>query len=269
MKMKKIFLPMVVLTMILMLGSCGSTKQVAYFQNADSISYAASKGLYDAKIMPKDMLTIIVTASDPQAAAPFNISVRNTMNASGGLSSNAGSMLTYMVDNDGNINFPIVGTLHVEGLTVRQCEDLVKQKIKPYMSQTENPIVTVRMASFKITVLGEVGRPGQITISTAKVNLLEALAQAGDLSIYGRRDNVMLIREDASGQKSIHRINLNDANLINQQNLFYLQQNDVVYVEPNKIKAQNASIGQITTLSISSISLLITVSNFIINLLRK
>ena len=133
--MKKfIYSALVALTMVLMLGSCGSTKNVAYFQNADSISLAASKMLYEAKIMPKDELTITVITTDPKAAMPFNLAVSNTIGTSGQLSSSQGSLQGYLVDNNGNIEFPVVGTLHVGGLTKKQAEDLVKSKIDPYLS---------------------------------------------------------------------------------------------------------------------------------------
>ena len=114
--MKKILIPFVLLTIVIFISSCSSTKQVAYFQNIDSISLAASRGLYDAHIMPKDQLTITVLTTNPEASAPFNLSVRNAISTDGQLSMSGGSLQGYLVDNDGNINFPIVGSLHVQGL---------------------------------------------------------------------------------------------------------------------------------------------------------
>jgi polysaccharide export outer membrane protein len=158
--------------------------------------------------------------------------------------------------------------VNVSGMTVRQCEEFITAKIKPYMADTEKPVVTVRMSSFRISVMGEVNHPGTFSVSTEKISILEALAQAGDLSIYGKRDNVMLIREDATGEKSVHILNLNDANIINSP-YYYLQQNDIVYVEPNKVKAQNASIGQVTTLTMSAVGVLVSVASLVVNILRK
>lgn len=249
------------------LGSCGSSKQIAYFQNADSLSYAASKGLFDAKIMPKDLLTITVSTTDPKAATPFNLSVTNTLNATGYLSTGAGSLQTYLVDNDGFINFPVVGQLKVGGMTKRQCENYIRDKILPYMSKTENPIVTVKMASFKVTVAGEVKAPGVFNVDQEKISVIEALARAGDLTIYGKRGNVLLIREDATGEKSVHRLNLNDANLINSQ-YYYLQQNDYLYVEPNSVQAKNSAIGSSTTIWISVVSILTSVASLVVNVLK-
>lgn len=249
------------------LGSCGSSKQIAYFQNADSLSYAASKGLFDAKIMPKDLLTITVSTTDPKAATPFNLSVTNTLNATGYLSTGAGSLQTYLVDNDGFINFPVVGQLKVGGMTKRQCENYIRDKILPYMSKTENPIVTVKMASFKVTVAGEVKAPGVFNVDQEKISVIEALARAGDLTIYGKRGNVLLIREDATGEKSVHRLNLNDANLINSP-YYYLQQNDYLYVEPNSVQAKNSAIGSSTTIWISAVSILTSVASLVVNVLK-
>ena len=170
-------------------------------------------------------------------------------------------------DNNGNIEFPVVGTLHVGGLTKKQAEDLVKSKIKPYLADSEKPIVTVRMASYHVSVIGEVTKPGIISVPQEKMSVLEALAQAGDLTIYGKRDNVLLIRQDAEGEKHTYRMNLNDANIINSP-FYYLQQNDIIYVEPNKVKAQNSSIGSSTTLLMSGLSILTSIASLVVNILR-
>lgn len=266
--MKKIiYSALVALTMVLMLSSCGSTKNVAYFQNADSISYAASKMLYEAKIMPKDELTITVITTDPKAAIPFNLAVSQTIGTGGQLSSSGGSLQGYLVDNSGNIEFPVVGTLHVGGLTNNQAENLIKSKVKPYLAEQENPIVTVRMGSYHVSVLGEVTKPGVIYAPQEKMSVLEALAQCGDLTIYGKRDNVLLIRQDAEGEKHTYRLNMNDANIINSP-YYYLQQNDIIYVEPNKVKAQNSAIGSSTTLWFSAVSILTSIASLVVNILR-
>lgn len=256
------------MTIVLLMGSCKSAKQVAYFQNLDSVSLAASKGLYDAHIMPKDLLTITVVTSDPTTSKPFNLAIQNTLGTDGKLGSATGSLLQYLVDNDGNIQFPIVGSLHVAGLTKNECQDLIKSKVKPYLAESENPVVTVSMSSYRVTVAGEVTRPSVVPVSTEKMSVLEALAQAGDLTIYGRRDNVLLIREDANGQKEAHRLNLNDANIINSP-YYYVQQNDYIYVEPNKTKAKNSDIGQSTTLWFSFVSILTSVASLVVNIVRN
>ena len=218
--------------------------------------------------MPKDMLTITVITTDPKAAAPFNLAVQNTISSLGQLNSGAGSLQGYLVDNEGNINFPVVGKLHVAGLTKTQCQELIRQKVAPYLAISENPVVTVTMASYRVTITGEVNHPGVVPVSTEKMSIIEALAQAGDLTIYGKRNNVMLIREDADGQKEAHRLNLNDANLINSP-YYYLQQNDIVYVEPNRVKAKSSAIGSSTTIWFSFVGIVTSVASLLVNILRK
>ena len=262
--MKKLLIPFASFAFLLLICSCAGSKKVAYLQNADEISLADSKGLYDARIMPKDMLTVTVSTITPEAAKPFNLTVANTSESS---SASVG-IQSYLVDNDGNINFPVVGHIHVVGLTKNQCQDLIRDKVKPYLAETENPVVTVRMSSYHVTVLGEVSSPKVIPVTTEKMNILEALASAGDLTIYGKRNNVMLIREDATGEKSVHRLNLNDANLINSP-YYYLQQNDIVYVQPNGVKAKGASIGPSTSLWFSFVGIVTSVASLLYNILRK
>lgn len=252
---------------VALLGSCSSTKDVAYFQNSSSVNLSESRVLYDARIMPKDILTITVSATDDEAAAPFNMTVATSFNATSRSTYSQPLLQNYLVDNNGNIDFPKLGSIHLGGLTKSEAEKLICNGIKPYMSEAENPIVTVRMANYKISVLGEVTRPGMYTVGNEKISILEALAQAGDLTIYGVRNNVKLIREDASGEKAIHVLNLNDANLINSP-YYYLQQNDIVYVEPNKVKAQNSSVGSMTTLWFSATSILISLTSLLYNILN-
>jgi polysaccharide export outer membrane protein len=266
--MKKQIFSLMVTVAVMLLSSCGSTKDVAYFQNAAQVDLSASKVLYDARIMPKDELTITVSTTDPEAAIPFNMTVATPYTQNRSISSGSyGQLQTYLVDNQGNIEFPIVGTVHLGGMTKLEAEQLIKSKIQPYMNANENPIVTVRMSSYKVSVLGEVTRPGSFTVSKEKVSILEALALAGDLTIYGVRDNVQLIREDASGQKAIYMLNLNDANIINSP-YYYLQQNDIIYVTPNKVKAQNSSVGSMTTLWFSATSILISLTSLLYNILK-
>lgn len=258
--MKKLLLPIMVVTVILMMVGCGSSKQVAYWQNIDSISLAASKGLFDAKIMPKDELTILVQTTDPLTSEPFNLRSTGQVNTKNQITG-------YLVDNDGMINFPIVGKIHVAGLTKTECEDLIKSKIQPYLARTENPLVSVRTSSYRITVIGEVNKPGVIPVTTEKISLVEALAEAGDMTVYGKRDNILLVREDKSGEKHKVRLNMNDANIINSP-YYYLQQNDIVYVEPHKVKARNTFFGSNTSIFYSVIGITTSLASLLITILR-
>ncbi len=252
-----------------LLSSCGSVKNVAYLQNSKFIDFSRSEYLYDARIMPKDILTITVNTVNPEASAPFNLVVSTAVNTSS-VSQNIGTqraLQTYLVDNSGNIEFPVIGTVNVGGLTKSACEKMIHDMIKPYLNAAENPVVTVRMSNYKISVLGEVARPGMFTVGNEKVNILEALAQAGDLTIYGVRDKVKLIREDSHGRKEIHTLNLNDADIISSP-YYYLQQNDIIYVEPNKVKARNSSVGQTTSLWLTSTSILVSLASLLYTILK-
>ena len=264
--MKKLFTPIIVCFMVLtIISSCVSTKDVPYMKNADIVDLTPSRGLYDAKIMPKDLLTITVSTLNADASAPFNGGSTSIV-AQG--NSNTASTQGYLVDNNGDIEFPLVGKIHVAGLTKTLCQEAIRERIAPYLAKTERPLVTVRMSSYRITVLGEVKGPGVIPVTTEKISVLEAIASAGDLSIYGRRDNVMLIREDSNGQKSIHRLNLNDATIINSP-YFYLQQNDVLYIQPNKVQASNAGFGPLTSMVFSFLGIATGLAGFVIGILKK
>lgn len=266
--MKKLFYSILAAVAVLTVTSCSTPKNVAYIQNSDYIDYSNSEFLYDARIMPKDILTVTINTVNPEASAPFNLIVRPTLaSVTSNIPTSGGALQTYLVDNDGCIDFPVVGKLQVGGLTKSMCEKLIHDKIKRYMNADENPIVTVRMSNYKISVIGEVNRPGMFTVDNEKINIFEALAKAGDLSIYGVRDRVKLIRENAKGRKEIHTVNLNDANIVNSP-YYYLQQNDVVYVEPNSVKAKNSAIGTSTTILISITGALVSLASLIVNVLK-
>ena len=263
MTLRKIFM----LLAVVLLASCTSYKSVPYLQNSDEINpdYATLQP-YDARIMPKDLLTITVNTTDPQAAAPFNLIVQTPYNVSQNSSlTSQGALQQYLVDNSGNINFPVLGSLHLGGLTKNQAEALITERLGAYLKET--PVVTVRMVNYKISVMGEVARPGTFTVSNEKINVLEALAMAGDLTIYGIRDNVKLIREDEQGRRSIYTLNLNDANLVLSP-YYYMQQNDILYVTPNKAKAKNSDIGNSTTLWVSATSIMVSIASLIVNIVR-
>lgn len=252
---------------LLMLTGCSSYKNVPYLQNPEVVNNLKdSLPMYDAKIMPKDLLTITVNTTDPEASAPFNLVVQSVLSQARSNSlTQQPALQQYLVNNDGEIDFPVLGRLNVGGLTKNEAEDMIREKLKPYLREV--PIVTVRMANYKISVMGEVARPGTFTVSNEKVNILEALAMAGDLTIWGMRDNVMLIREDANGKREIMTLNLNDANIVTSDH-YYLQQNDILYVSPNKTKAKNSDIGQSTSLWFSATSILVSIASLLVTIFR-
>lgn len=241
----------VLLFMGIMMTSCMSTKKVTYFQNLDNVDLSKTTGLYDAKIMPKDILSITVHTLTTEASEAFNLK--------------GGS--NYLVDNEGNIDFPIVGTLPLGGMTTKEAEALIKSKIVPYMSASENPIVQVRMSNYKYAMLGGIKAPGVYTAPNEKISIVEAIARAGDLDLYGQRDKIFLIRENAQGQREYHQLNINDAEIFNSP-YFYLQQNDIVYVEPKKVVARNAFFTSSTSMWLSLFGMLTSVSTFILALTK-
>lgn len=254
---------LLVLFAVLVMAGCQSYKKIPYLQDS---TYTTTQALtYDARIMPNDLLTITVNTSDKEAGIPFNL-LYPTSSITGGATAGVQSLQKYLVDNEGYINFPTVGMILVKGKTRREAEEQILKSIGSNFK--EKPIVIVSFSDYKISVLGEVTRPGTFTIANEKVNVLQALSMAGDMSIYGKRDNVKIIREHADGRKEIFTINLNDQNLLNNPN-YYLQQNDVLYVEPNKSRAQASEIGPALTLGLSSVGILISITNLIINIAKK
>ena len=257
------------LFVLFLLTSCQSYKKVPYLQDSEVVGQVAQQEtLYDARIMPKDQLTVVVSCTNPELAAPFNLTTIGSagLTTENSQSASQSSQQTYLVDNEGNINFPVLGILKVGGLTKKEVEQMIVEKLKPYIKET--PIVTARMVNYKISVLGEVARPGTFTVSNEKVNLLEALAMAGDMTIYGIRDNVKLIREGADGKQQIITLDLNKAETLLSP-YYWLQQNDIVYVTPNKVRARNSDIGNSTSLWFSATSVLVSLASILVTILRK
>ena len=254
------------LVAIFLFASCQSYKKVPYLQDTEVVERTVQQeNLYDAKIMPKDLLTIVVSCTSPELAVPFNLTVATQNNVTISNTTSQPALQQYLVDNEGKINFPVLGELKVGGLTKKQAESMIVEKLKPYMKET--PIVTVRMVNYKISVIGEVARPGTFTISNEKVNLLEALAMAGDMTVWGLRDNVKLIREDADGKQEIVTLDMNKAETILSP-YYWLQQNDIVYVTPNKAKARNSDIGNSTSLWFSATSILVSLASLLVTIFR-
>jgi len=256
----------------LVLASCGSTKGIPYLTNVDNLSQSdldKSAKIYEAKIMPKDILTISVNTTVPEAASPFNLgsNAGSGVITQGGISVQGAELQTYIVDREGKIDYPVIGTINVLGLTRVQLQNLIKNRIHPEYI-TEIPVVNVRFKNYKISVLGEVAKPGSYTVQNEQCTIFDALALAGDLTIFGKRDNILLIRENADGKKSVTRVNLQNASLLTNLNTYYLQQNDVLYVEPNKTRSKSSNIGAGETYAISIVSTLISITTLILTIVR-
>lgn len=246
-------LTLTLLIAILMIcGSCGSRKTMVYLQQ-DSSQINTLYEQFVPKIQANDILTIVVTAADPKVTAPFNpISSMATSN----LTQQADMALrpTYTVDDNGDISLPMLGKIHVAGLTRVQAMAKLRDELGQYI---KDPGVNINFNNFRVSVLGEVAKPGSFIMPTERITVLEALGMAGDLTIRGVRENILLIRE-VDGKKTMHRLDLTKQNTLNSP-YYYLAQNDVIYVEPNKAQINNSKLGANTNIIISIASLLITV----------
>jgi polysaccharide export outer membrane protein len=217
--------------------SCTSTKEIVYFNNAQDTTYTSGYRDKEVAIEPNDILSISITSLNSEASAVFNPvnNITNRTTTVNGTSTEAGG---YLVDVDGTIQLPILGSIKAEGLTRKQLKDNITGIILSKKLLID-PIVTIRFLNFEVTVIGEVAHPTVITVPSEKISLLKALGIAGDLTIYGRRDNVLLIREE-NGIKKTRHINLNSSSFFKSP-YYFLKPNDVIYVEPNKDKVASIS----------------------------
>jgi len=230
---------------------------MAYYQNVDAAVQANTSSNFELTLQPDDMIRIVVMGENPEIVAPFNKSVTvgdKQINATGQDSDN------YLIDGNGYILFPIIGKIKLGGLSKTQAETELNSVLREYVTK---PTVTVTLMNFKVTVQGEVGKPGIVSVASERLTLPEALSSSGDLTIFGRRDNIMIVRE-SNGKKVVERVDITKADFINSP-YYYLAQNDLIYVEPNKVKMNASKTDPNIGLIFSSISLLITIIVLITN----
>jgi polysaccharide export outer membrane protein len=269
---RKIMKMLFVLIAFLGVSACSNYKDVPYFQN--SAEFDGSKGamLYDMTIKPKDQLSIFVTSLPPEAAELFKVSRPAPMDITnvrdGGIPlSRYGGLNYYLVENDSTIEFPMVGKINLVGKTIEQANQTIKEKIAPYFTEDASYQVNTYIRNYDISVLGEVKNPSTFNISRNKCTVLEALAMAGDMTIYGKRDNVKILRELPDGTYEVHELDMRDANILNSP-YYYLQQRDIVYVEPNEVMAQNAKIGRTTQLWFRGVSITISLGSLLYRVIQ-
>jgi len=258
--MKNFLFSSLLVILILQFSSCVSKKDIIYFQN-DEIDQMKVSNSYRTIIKPDDLLQISITALDAEAVKPFNLGVVNfaaTSNNALGLQ----QQLNYLVDTKGEIDFPVLGRLKIGGLSRDELIELLKSKLEP--DYVLNPNINVIITNYKVTVLGDVRKPGSYNVPNERITILEAIGLAGDLNISGQRKKVVVQREE-DGQKNQYSVDLLSKELFTSQ-VYYLQQNDVVYIEPNYARIQSASSNSNTSLFISMTSLLIGVITFLIRL---
>jgi polysaccharide biosynthesis/export protein len=233
----------------LFLVSCVDTRQATYFNGVNDGTITTQTPVPESIIRPNDLLSITVTSLNATATEIFN-----TPNTAG--SQPGQGVAGYLVNSDGSIQFPMLGSIKASGFTKEQLKESIRKSITD-RQLLKDPIVNIRYLNFRVTVLGEVRNPTVLTIPNEKVSLLEAIGLAGDLTIYGKRENVLIVREE-NGQKLIKRINLNSSELLSSP-YYYLKSDDVVYVEPNKAKVASARGGQWVPAALSALSLLVVV----------
>lgn len=239
------------LAFVLAFSSCASNKKIHYLQKAGEEMENALK--YENTLQPDDNLMITVTGPNADLVQDFNLSFLYRRSTEM-ISSTDNSAYTYLIDQNGDIDFPILGKLRLAGLTRIEAENYLKVKLTQYIN---NPGVNVRVTNFKVSVIGEVTRPGSQQITGDRVTIFEALSAAGDLTIYGKRKDVMIIREK-DNVKKITQVDLTNPDIISSP-YYYLAHNDVVYVKPNKTRVNSSVVGPNLTLALSTISLLITI----------
>ncbi len=234
----------------LFLFSCASKKKIVYLQDIDNQkSYDASLR-YEPTLQPDDLLNVIVSAENPEVTVPFNLP---QIQGNYQLNENQSNIKTYLIDNDGFIEFPVVGRLKLGGLTRTQAINALSEKVSFYI---KNPSINLRILNYKISILGHVVKPGSYTIPSERITLLEALSLAGDLTIYGKRNNILVIHEE-EGKKTYNRVDLTKVDILNLEH-YYLSQNDVIYVEPNKTAVNSSSVGPNTGLYLSGLTVLLS-----------
>lgn len=242
-----------ILVIFLLLTSCVSKKEIIYLQDIENIA-SKTEPLYSTTVIqPNDILNINVSAFDMEAVAPFNIITPIRPQQSQAENATSSQKLNYLVSNDGTIEFPVLGTVKVGGLTREELISKLKKEISAYV---KDPIVNVTIDNFKVTVLGEVARPGTFTVPDERITLLEALGRAGDMTIFGKRENIIVLREK-DGVKSHTIIDITKSDFLNSP-FYFLQQNDVIYVQPNSAQISSAAYNRNSSVYISIASVIIS-----------
>jgi len=229
------------------LTSCGAKKDVVYLQNTGDFETLVDKVSFTPKFKVDDLVSIHVSTLDPEASAPFNL-FRGS--SEGGMRP---EQVDYLIDEQGEIDFPVIGKVKIAGLSPEQTRVVLRERLSEYL---RDPIINIRLRNFTVTILGEVRQPGTYPVNGEKITILEALGLAGDLTIKGQRENIMVIR-DFDGTKVYSRIDLTRKEALTSP-VYYLTQNDVVYVEPNRSAATASSLDNRASIAISLASLLIT-----------
>ena len=238
--------------MILAAVSCSTPKEISYFQDLQpGVTELTITDPVEIKVRPKDKLSILINAQDQKLTNMFNLPIVSQQigQESTGSSGTSRGVSGYTVDTDGYINFPVLGKIKVEGMTREQIAEYLTGQLKE-QELIKDPVVTVEFMNLGVSVLGEVNRPGRISINRDNLTILDALSEAGDLTIFGKREKVLVLRQE-NGKQRVYGINLCSADQLYTSPVYYLQQNDVVYVEPNDTKSRQSTVNGNTVRSTS------------------
>ncbi len=255
---------LLIIALSIVMFSCSTQRSpLTYFEDIKSQTDGVipAPDSYSIKIVPDDELLITVTSTVPEATAEYNLPLSNPAKNGSLLEVTQPKQQTFLVDKAGDITFPRLGVIHVAGLTTAELQKLIAKKIS---AEVEDPVVKVSLVNFRVNVLGEVKNPGTIGVTRERFSILDALGAAGDLTEYAERNNILLIRE-VDGKKEFHHLNLNDAALLSSP-YYYLQQNDAIYVEPNKIRKDNSKYNQNNAFKLSMASAIISAGSVIASL---
>lgn len=255
--MKKILL---MAMLALALASCNTSKKIVYFQDIQVNRPEAITEARDITVQPKDQISILVSSKDPQLAALFNLPRVQYRVGDNNMQNTNGDVSGYTLDTEGYIDFPVLGRLYVAGMTKSEIASYIKKRLMDE-NLINDPVVTVEFMNLYYSILGEVNNPGKYMITKDQITLLEAISMAGDLTIYGKRDAVFVVREE-DGQRVTHWVDLRTQDLFHSP-VYYLKQNDVIYVRPNKVRAGQSTINEN---SVKSVSLWISIASFLSSL---
>ena len=253
----------VFIALVAMLSSCSTAKEIVYLQNIDEVKLNKLTSQYEARIKKDDLLSIVVSGPDKTVIMPYNLTLSEM--ATGTSTDPKNSTLSYLVDREGEINFPILGKIKVEGMTRSELVDYLTAEIS---KDVKNPIVYVSFDNYKVTVLGEVKNPGTYKMDSERINIFQALGKAGDMLLTADRNDMILIRE-VDGIPTYHKLDLRDASILNSEH-YYMQQNDILYVRPSaeRVAAATTATGVWGTI-FSSVTTLVSVTSLIIAITRK
>lgn len=238
----------VLLLLLVAFVSCTPGAKITYLQNVDAKPPEEKALKYEPVLQPDDLLSIIVTSQNPESTIPFNLP---QIQGNYDLGKSQTGVKTYLINNDGDIDFPVLGKVKLGGLIRTEANKKLEALVSEYI---KNPVINLRILNFKISVIGEVTRPGTFNIDSERITLLEALGKAGDLTIYGKRSDLLIIREN-NGVKKYQRVDITNADFVSSP-FYYLAQNDVVVVNPNKTKINASAVGPNTGVILSAVSIL-------------